>query len=201
MVCAAFAQDPVAKGIEEFHQGKYEAAKATLEQVLKQKPGDAHARAFWPLRERQPADAMRPQRTLRKYSRRPRTSICADLAGLALAQCHLARNRYESGVACRPGPGKRFPATPMSSTRPAKLHMKAWNDVVFQMFPEDTGVIPGEPVSARSSKSRAAMPRPPRNTARRSKKSGRVKSAFPFKARAVDAVACARNTRGSTQRI
>ena len=43
---AALAQDPVARGIEEFHQGKYDAAKTTLEQALKQKPGDAHARTF-----------------------------------------------------------------------------------------------------------------------------------------------------------
>ena len=43
---AAFAQDPVARGIEEFHLGKYAASKATLEQALKQKPGDVHARTF-----------------------------------------------------------------------------------------------------------------------------------------------------------
>src|ERR1700738_4751338 len=40
------AQDPTAQGIAEFHQGRYAAAKATLEQALKQKPGDAHARTF-----------------------------------------------------------------------------------------------------------------------------------------------------------
>src|SRR5260370_5701058 len=46
LVTSAFAQDPVAKGIEEFHQGKYDAATSTLEQALKHKPGDAHARTF-----------------------------------------------------------------------------------------------------------------------------------------------------------
>jgi len=46
LVTTVFAQDPVAKGIEEFRQGSYAAAKTTLEQALKQNPGNLHARAF-----------------------------------------------------------------------------------------------------------------------------------------------------------
>src|ERR1700683_2327215 len=41
-----WAQDPVAKGIQEFRDGQYEAAKATLEQALREKTGDAHAVTF-----------------------------------------------------------------------------------------------------------------------------------------------------------
>ena len=43
---AAFAQDRVTQGIEEFRQGKYADAQTTLEQALRQKPGDLHARLF-----------------------------------------------------------------------------------------------------------------------------------------------------------
>jgi len=89
---------------------------------------------FWPLRERQPADAMRPQRTLRKYSRRPRTSICADWRGLP------SRSAIWRAIATiwrclfvLPWK-KRFPADADVLYEAAKLHMKAWNDVVFQMF-------------------------------------------------------------------
>ena len=45
-MAVTLAQDPVAKGIDEFHRGQYQTAKAALEQALKENPGSAHARTF-----------------------------------------------------------------------------------------------------------------------------------------------------------
>jgi hypothetical protein len=41
-----WGQDPVAKGIDEFHHGRYEAAKATLQQAVKQDSSSDHGRTF-----------------------------------------------------------------------------------------------------------------------------------------------------------
>src|SRR4029077_1981005 len=56
------------------------------------------------------------------------------LSGLGLAQCHLARNRYDLALPVVLVLEKRFPAAADVLYQAARLHMKAWNDVVFQMF-------------------------------------------------------------------
>lgn len=135
MVCAAaFAQDPIARGIEEFHQGKYEPAKATLEQALKQKPGDAHARTFLALARAATGgcDAATPD--LADIFAQNQAADLRRLSGLALVQCHLARNRYELALPIALEPQKQFPGDADVLYEAAKLHMKAWNDVVFQMY-------------------------------------------------------------------
>jgi tetratricopeptide (TPR) repeat protein len=135
MVCAAvFAQDPVARGIGEFHQGKYEAAKATLAQALKQKPGDAHARAFLALARAATRGCDAAAQDLADIFAQSKDADLRRLAGLALAQCHLARNRYDLALPVILDLEKRFPADADVLYEAAKLHMKAWNDVVFQMF-------------------------------------------------------------------
>ena len=96
---AAFAQDPVARGIEEFHQGKYEAAKATLEQVLKHKPSDAHARTFLALARAATGGCDAATTDLVEIFAQRKDADLRRLAGLALAQCHLARNHYDLAFA------------------------------------------------------------------------------------------------------
>jgi tetratricopeptide (TPR) repeat protein len=130
----AFAQDRVAKGIEEFRQGKYADAQVTLEQAFKQKPGDPHARTFLALSQ---AAIGMCDVAANDLSAAFTTSQDADLrrlAGLALAQCQLAHNRLDAALAVVVELEKQFPADADVLYQAAKLHMKAWNDVVFQMF-------------------------------------------------------------------
>jgi tetratricopeptide (TPR) repeat protein len=134
IVCAAFAQDPVARGIEEFHQGKYAAAKTTLEQALKQKPGDAHARTFLALARAATGGCDAAATDLAEIFAASKDADLRRLSGLGLAQCHLARNRYDLALPVVLELEKRFPADADVLYEAAKLHMKAWNDVVFQMF-------------------------------------------------------------------
>jgi tetratricopeptide (TPR) repeat protein len=131
---AALAQDPIARGIEEFHRGKYGAAKATLENALKQTPGDMHARTFLALSRAATGGCDAATNDLADVFTQGKDSDLRRLSGLALAQCHLARNRYDAALTVVMQLQSQFPADPDVLYEAAKLHMKAWNDVVFQMF-------------------------------------------------------------------
>jgi tetratricopeptide (TPR) repeat protein len=135
IVCTAvFAQDPVAQGIDEFHRGKYAAAKSTLEQALKQKPNDAHARTFLALARAATGGCESASADLADMFAHSRDTDLQRLSGLALVQCHLTRNRYDMALPITLELEKQFPADADVLYEAAKLHMKAWNDVVFQMF-------------------------------------------------------------------
>ena len=135
IVCAAaFAQDPVARGIEEFHQGKYETSKITLEQALKQKPDDAHARTFLALARAATGGCDGAVTDLADIFAQNKDADLRRLAGLALAQCHMARDRYDLALPVVLGLEKQFSADADVLYEAAKLHMKAWNDAVSAMY-------------------------------------------------------------------
>ncbi|HLM98447.1 MAG TPA: tetratricopeptide repeat protein [Bryobacteraceae bacterium] len=133
LVTTVFAQDPVAKGIEEFRQGHYAAAQTTLEQAFKQNPGNLHARTFLALSRAATGrcDGAANDLTAVYAGQNP---DLRRLAGLALAQCHMAHNRVDAALPIVMDLEKQFPADADVLYEAAKLHMKAWNDVVFQMF-------------------------------------------------------------------
>ena len=133
VVTSVFAQDPVAKGIEEFRQGHYAAAKTTLEQALKQNPGNPHARTFLALSRAATGGCNGAVSELTAVYAGQNSDL-RRLAGLALAQCHMARNRLDAALPIVMDLQKQFPADADVLYEAAKLHMKAWNDVVFQMF-------------------------------------------------------------------
>ncbi len=132
LASAAYGQ--VAKGIEEFHQGKYTDAQATLEQVLSQKPADQHARTFLALSRAALGGCDAAANDLSAAFTTSEDADLRRLAGLALAQCHLAHNRMDAALPVVVELEKQFPADADVLYEAAKLHMKAWNDVVFQMF-------------------------------------------------------------------
>ena len=134
LVTSAFAQDPVAKGIEEFHQGKYAAAKSTLEQALKHKPGDSHARTFLALSRAATGGCDIASNDLYDAFTNKQNPDLRRLAGLALVQCHLAHDRMDAALPVVLALQREFPADADVLYQAARLHMKAWNDVVFQMF-------------------------------------------------------------------
>jgi len=130
---SVFAQDPVAKGIDEFRQGHYAAAKATLEQALKQNSGNPHARTFLALSRAATGGCASAVNDLGAIYAGQNSDL-RRLAGLALAQCHMAHNRLDAALPIVMDLEKQFPADADVLYEAAKLHMKAWNDVVFQMF-------------------------------------------------------------------
>jgi tetratricopeptide (TPR) repeat protein len=134
LFAAAYGQDRVAQGIEEFRQGKYADAQATLEQALRQKPGDAHARTFLALSRAAVGGCDSATNDLSAAFTTSQDADLRRLAGLALAQCHLAHNHLDAAQPVVLELQKQFPADADVLYEAAKLHMKAWNDVVFQMF-------------------------------------------------------------------
>jgi len=134
LATSAFAQDPVAKGIEEFHQGKYEAAKSTLEQALKHKSNDAHARTFLALSRAATGGCDIAANDLYDAFTNNQDRDLRRMAGLALVQCHLSHDRLDAAVPVALALQREFPADPDVLYQAARMHMKAWNDVVFQMF-------------------------------------------------------------------
>ncbi len=148
LFAAAYAQDRVTQGIEQFHQGKYVEAQATLEQALKQKPGDAHARTFLALSRAAAGGCRAAVNDLSAAFATNQDSDLRRLAGLALAQCHLAQNRVDAALPIVAELEKQFPADADVLYEAAKLHMKAWNDVVFQMFQKTPGSYRVNQVSA-----------------------------------------------------
>src|SRR5579872_53755 len=131
---AAFAQDQVALGIDEFRQGKYEAARATLEQALAQKPGDAHARTFLALARAATGGCDTAGNELASIFATGTDPDLRRLAGLALTQCHLARGRLDAALPIVTELKKQFPSEADVLYEAARLYMKAWNEAVFQMF-------------------------------------------------------------------
>jgi len=131
---AALAQDPVARGIDEFRQGKYEAARVTLEQALAQKPGDVHARTFLALARAATGGCDTAGNELASIFATGTDADLRRLAGLALAQCHLARGRLDAALPVVTELKKQFPSDADVLYEAARLYMKAWNDAVFQMF-------------------------------------------------------------------
>src|SRR5690349_11334672 len=105
----ARAQDPVAKGIDEFHHGQYLAARNTLEQAVNQKPRDPHARTFLALARAATGSCDVALNDLSQSFTSSKDSDLRRLAGLALAQCHLARNRFDLALPVVLELEKQFP--------------------------------------------------------------------------------------------
>src|SRR5438552_1178389 len=131
-----FAQtpDPVAKGIEEFHRGQYQASQANLEQALKTKPGDPYARTFFALAQAATGGCGTATNALAEAFAKNSDADLRRLAGLALAQCHLSRGRLDEALPVVLTLEKEFPADPDVLYEAAKVHMRAWNDIVYRLF-------------------------------------------------------------------
>jgi tetratricopeptide (TPR) repeat protein len=129
---SARAQDTAA-GIEQFHKGQYVEARKTLERALKQSPGDAHAATFLALARAATGGCAEALPELAAQFRTSASEL-RRLAGVGLAQCHLAESRFDEAYPVIRSLEERDPADADVLYLSAKLHMKAWNGVVLRMF-------------------------------------------------------------------
>jgi tetratricopeptide (TPR) repeat protein len=125
LLCAQ--NSPVADGIAAFHRGDYRAARAGLERA----PNDPQARLFLAFIKAATGDcdAAIPELT-RGFS----TGDNRRLAGLALAQCHIAAKRFAEAGPVVAELEKQFPADADVLYVSADYHMKAWNDTIYRMY-------------------------------------------------------------------
>jgi tetratricopeptide (TPR) repeat protein len=119
--------NPTAQGVQAFNQGDYKSAR----ELLQKAPGDPQARLFLALVKAATGecDAAVPDLATGFAN-----SASRRLAGLALAQCHIAAKRFSDAGPILAQLEKDFPADADVLYVSADYHMKAWNDAIYRMY-------------------------------------------------------------------
>lgn len=135
LLFAAFAaaqSDPLIEGLEAFQRGDYVSAERRLTEALKARE-DARARAFLALTlaATSRCGAAEPQlaRTFESGAK-----DIARLAGLALAQCHIAGNRLDEATSLISRLRKDYPDDGDVLYQAARFYMRSWNDAIYQLY-------------------------------------------------------------------
>jgi tetratricopeptide (TPR) repeat protein len=125
----ALAQtDALTSGVEAFHRGDYVTAERNLKQST-----DPRARAFLALTLAATGRCDAAISDLAKAFDSSDAGI-SRLGALALAQCDLARNRFDEASAVVSKLLLRYPSDADVLYQAARLHMRAWNDTVYQLY-------------------------------------------------------------------
>jgi tetratricopeptide (TPR) repeat protein len=133
LLIPSLAAQTAADGIEAFHRGRYVQARQMLEKVVSASPNDAVARTFLALTRAATGECDTARADLdRQFANNPEASL-RRLAGIALVQCSLSRNRLADVWPVLDKLQKSFPNDADVLYETARVHMKAWNDAVFQM--------------------------------------------------------------------
>jgi tetratricopeptide (TPR) repeat protein len=117
----------VAEGIAAFQRGDYKAARATLEKT----PNDPRAQLFLALIQ---AGTGGCEPAIPELTRGFSKGDYRRLAGIALAQCHVAARRFIEAGPVIAELEKQFPSDADVLYISANYHMKAWNDVIYRMY-------------------------------------------------------------------
>jgi tetratricopeptide (TPR) repeat protein len=132
---AAAQNDPLVDGLKAFHEGDYQAAERNFRAALKT-GDDPRARAFLALTL---ASTSRCDAALPELARAFESGgkEIQRLAGLALAQCHIAANRLDDATALIAKLRARYPADGDVLYQAARFYMRAWNDTIYQLYREN----------------------------------------------------------------
>jgi tetratricopeptide (TPR) repeat protein len=123
-----FAQtNPVADGIAAFNRGDYKTARVNFERS----PADPRARLFLAFIG---AATGKCDTVIPELARGFSGGENRRLAGIALAQCHVAGKRFTEAGAIIAQLEKEFPADADVLYVSADYHMKAWNDAIYRMY-------------------------------------------------------------------
>jgi len=129
---AVAQSDPLLSGLEAFHRGDYASAEREFREALKT-GADPRATTFLALTMAATgrcaaagADLTKSFETGEKDLRR--------LAGLALAQCQITEERLEDAAGVVAKLRADYPADADVLYQAARLHMRAWNDTIYQLY-------------------------------------------------------------------
>ncbi|HEY2012461.1 MAG TPA: tetratricopeptide repeat protein [Bryobacteraceae bacterium] len=122
------------EAIEAFHHGQYGQARQMLEKIVAGNPGDVTARTFLALSRAATGSCESTRDDLKQQFAVNSDAALRRLAGIALVQCDLARNRFDDAWPVLDQLQKSFPDDADVLYETARVHMKAWNDAVFQMY-------------------------------------------------------------------
>jgi len=126
--------DPLRQGIDSFQKGDYRAAQAALERAVAASPADARARTFLALAQAGAGQCPQALPDLKaQFAANPDPEL-KRLAGLALVQCLVSRSQIADASSVAAELQSRFPSDADVLYQTARVHMKAWNDAVLEMF-------------------------------------------------------------------
>jgi tetratricopeptide (TPR) repeat protein len=120
--------------IDAFHRGEYAGARQKLEKIVSASPNDAVARTFLALSQAATGSCEAARKELQQQFDRNTESSLRRLVGIALVQCDVASNRLGETWPVIEKLQKSFPGDADVLYETARVHMKAWNDAVFQMY-------------------------------------------------------------------
>ena len=131
---AVFAQgDPLVQGLEHFRKGDYLAAESSLRRAIEQ-ADDPRARTFLALSRAATGRCSSVESDLRREFDRNSQAQLRKLAGLGLVQCLLSRDENASAFPVLTELRKEHPDDADVLFQTARMHMKAWNDTIREMF-------------------------------------------------------------------
>ena len=122
--------DALQKGIAEFNRGQYAAAQGWLERA----PDTAERETFLALIRAATGHCDTARQELAGQFAKDAGSELGRLAGLALTQCLLAEAKYDDAVPVLARLRSLHPADADVLYQCARLHMRAWNDTLYEMF-------------------------------------------------------------------
>jgi tetratricopeptide (TPR) repeat protein len=122
--------DALQKGIAEFNHGQYAAAQTWLEKA----PDSPQRRTFLALTHAATGRCDTARKELAAQFAKDEASELGRLAGLALTQCQLSEGDYDGAVPVLARLRALYPADADVLYQSARLHMKAWNDTLYEMF-------------------------------------------------------------------
>jgi tetratricopeptide (TPR) repeat protein len=122
--------DALQKGIAEFNRGRYAVALTWLEKAA----DSPQRRTFLALTRAATGHCESAQPELAGEFEKSVDSELRRLAGLALTQCQLAQGHYDDAVPVLARLKALYPSDADVLYQAARLHMKAWNDTLYEMF-------------------------------------------------------------------
>ena len=136
--------DPLQKGIAEFNHGQYASAQVSLERA----PDSPQRRAFLALTHAATGHCDSAREELAAEFAKDAASELGRLTGLALTQCMLAEGNYDEAIPVLARLKALHPDDADVLYQCARLHMKAWNDTLYEMFRKTPGSYRVNQISA-----------------------------------------------------
>src|SRR5450631_2565359 len=136
--------DALKKGIAEFNRGRYAVALTWLEKAA----DSPQRRTFLALTRAATGHCESAQPELAGEFERSVDSELRRLAGLALTQCQLSQGHYDDAVPVLARLRTLYPSDADVLYQSARLHMRAWNDTLYEMYQKAPGSYRVNQISA-----------------------------------------------------
>lgn len=136
--------DSLEKGIAEFHSGHYVAAETWLAQA----PDSDQRRTFLALTRAATGHCEDAQRDLAEQFEKSEDPDLRRLSGLGWTQCQIALGHSDDAIPVLARLKALYPSDADVLYQSARLHMKAWNDTLYEMFQKAPGSYRVNQISA-----------------------------------------------------